>query len=106
MVDVTAAVAVETSSTTLTGVVNGQADNDLPMNGRDFGQMLKLLDILYDQGTRGILNFDGTRGPWATGEPGDLAVGRPRSRSPISGGPGRNHRSAVWQPTTRGTERN
>ncbi len=25
-----------------------------------------LLDIYYDQGTRGTFNFDGTRGPWAT----------------------------------------
>ena len=26
-----------------------------------------LLDVYYDQGTRGTLNFDGTRGPWASG---------------------------------------
>jgi hypothetical protein len=26
-----------------------------------------LLDIYYDQGTRGTFNFDGTRGPWASG---------------------------------------
>ena len=25
-----------------------------------------LLDIYYDQGTRGTFNFDGTRGPWAS----------------------------------------
>ena len=42
-VDVTAAIAaVETSSTTLTGIVNTKAITDLPMNGRDFRQMLKL----------------------------------------------------------------
>ena len=33
---------IETSSTTITGVVNTQTVSDLPMNGRDFRQMLKL----------------------------------------------------------------
>jgi hypothetical protein len=33
---------VETSSTTLTGIVNTKTVTDLPMNGRDFRQMLKL----------------------------------------------------------------
>ena len=33
---------IETSSTTITGVVNTQTVADLPMNGRDFRQMLKL----------------------------------------------------------------
>jgi hypothetical protein len=42
-VSVNAAVeSIETSSTTLTGVVNTRTVNDLPMNGRDFRQMLKL----------------------------------------------------------------
>ena len=42
-VEVTADVAtVETSSTALTGVVNTKTVTDLPMNGRDFRQMLKL----------------------------------------------------------------
>jgi hypothetical protein len=42
-VAVTAAVeSVETSSTTLTGIVNTQTVTDLPMNGRDFRQMIKL----------------------------------------------------------------
>ncbi len=42
-VEVTADVAaVETSSTALTGVVNTKTVVDLPMNGRDFRQMLKL----------------------------------------------------------------
>ena len=42
-VNVEAAVtAIETSSTTLTGVVNTKEVSDLPMNGRDFRQMLKL----------------------------------------------------------------
>jgi Carboxypeptidase regulatory-like domain len=34
--------SIETTSTTLTGVVNTQTVSDLPMNGRDFRQMLKL----------------------------------------------------------------
>ena len=34
--------SIETSSTTITGVVNTQTVSDLPMNGRDFRQMLKL----------------------------------------------------------------
>lgn len=43
VVEVNAEVAqVETTSTTLTGVVNTKAILDLPMNGRDFRQMLKL----------------------------------------------------------------
>ena len=37
-----AATTIETSSTTLTGVVNTKEVTDLPMNGRDFRQMLKL----------------------------------------------------------------
>ena len=42
-VEVSAEVAsVETSSTTLTGVVNTRTVSDLPMNGRDFRQMVKL----------------------------------------------------------------
>lgn len=43
VVEVSGAVAaVETTSTTLTGVVNTKTVEDLPMNGRDFRQMLKL----------------------------------------------------------------
>ena len=43
VVDVKGAVVdVETTSTTLTGVVNTKTVEDLPMNGRDFRQMLKL----------------------------------------------------------------
>lgn len=34
--------AIETTSTTLTGIVDSKAITDLPMNGRDFRQMLKL----------------------------------------------------------------
>lgn len=34
--------SIETSSTAITGVVNTQTVADLPMNGRDFRQMLKL----------------------------------------------------------------
>jgi hypothetical protein len=42
-VAVTAAVeSIETSSTTMTGVVNTRTVTDLPMNGRDFRQMIKL----------------------------------------------------------------
>ncbi len=42
-VEVKASVAaVETTSTTLTGIVGTRAVEDLPMNGRDFRQMLKL----------------------------------------------------------------
>jgi hypothetical protein len=42
-VSVSASVSsIETSSTTITGVVNTEAVEDLPMNGRDFRQMLKL----------------------------------------------------------------
>ena len=42
-VQVTGEVAqVETTSTTLTGIVNTKAVLDMPMNGRDFRQMLKL----------------------------------------------------------------
>ncbi len=42
-VAVSAAVeTIETSSTTLTGVVGTQTVSDLPMNGRDFRQMIKL----------------------------------------------------------------
>jgi Carboxypeptidase regulatory-like domain len=42
-INVTASVAsIETASTTLTGVVNTRTVSDLPMNGRDFRQMLKL----------------------------------------------------------------
>ena len=42
-VEVTAEVAViETASTTLTGVVDSKTVADLPINGRDFRQMLKL----------------------------------------------------------------
>src|SRR4051812_41910032 len=42
-VAVSAAVeTVETSSTTLTGVVDQKTVSDLPMNGRDFRQMIKL----------------------------------------------------------------
>lgn len=42
-VNVTAEVSsIETSSTTLTGIVNTRTVEDLPMNGRDFRQMLKL----------------------------------------------------------------
>ena len=42
-VSVSASVSsIETSSTTITGVVNTQTVEDLPMNGRDFRQMLKL----------------------------------------------------------------
>src|SRR4051812_10371972 len=43
VVEVSAAVVdVETQSTTLTGIVNTKSVSDLPMNGRDFRQMLKL----------------------------------------------------------------
>ncbi|MBC7927054.1 MAG: carboxypeptidase regulatory-like domain-containing protein, partial [Bryobacteraceae bacterium] len=42
-VDVMASIPqVETTSTTLTGIVNTKTVSDLPMNGRDFRQMLKL----------------------------------------------------------------
>lgn len=42
-VEVSAAVtSIETQSTTLTGIVNTRTVEDLPMNGRDFRQMLKL----------------------------------------------------------------
>ena len=42
-VEVSAAVVdIETQSTTLTGIVNTKPVSDLPMNGRDFRQMLKL----------------------------------------------------------------
>ena len=42
-VEISAAIAtVETSSTTLANVVNSRAVSDMPMNGRDFRQMLKL----------------------------------------------------------------
>ena len=42
-VSVDAAVeSVETSSTTITGIVNTKTVEDLPMNGRDFRQMIKL----------------------------------------------------------------
>ncbi len=43
VVEVSAAVAtIETDSTTLTGVVDTKTVSDLPINGRDFRQMLKL----------------------------------------------------------------
>ncbi|HEX4275699.1 MAG TPA: TonB-dependent receptor [Bryobacteraceae bacterium] len=43
-VSVNAAVeSVETSSTTITGIVNTTTVEDLPMNGRDFRQMIKLV---------------------------------------------------------------
>jgi hypothetical protein len=60
-VEVSAAVvAIDTSSTTLAGVVNTKTVADLPMNGRDFRQMLKLAPGVNPVGNS--VNGNRTRG--------------------------------------------
>lgn len=60
-VDVSAAVAaIETVSTALTGVVNTKTVEDLPLNGRDFRQMLKLSPGVNPNGNS--VNGNRTRG--------------------------------------------
>jgi hypothetical protein len=60
-VEVSAAVVdIETQSTTLTGIVNTKAVSDLPMNGRDFRQMLKLSPGVNPVGNS--INGNRTRG--------------------------------------------
>lgn len=55
-----AVVAVDTTSTTLSGVVNTKTVADLPMNGRDFRQMLKLAPGVNPVGNS--VNGNRTRG--------------------------------------------
>jgi outer membrane receptor for ferrienterochelin and colicin len=60
-VEVSASVVdVETQSTTLTGIVNTKTVADLPMNGRDFRQMLKLSPGVNPVGNS--INGNRTRG--------------------------------------------
>jgi hypothetical protein len=62
MVVVTAArVAIETTSSDLAVVVDSQTVNDLPINGRDFRQLLKMAPGIQAADNPGNLSVNGTR---------------------------------------------
>src|SRR5207253_4607350 len=56
-----AAVAVETTSTTLTNVLSTRTVQDLPLNGRDFSQMLALTPGFSGYEGGGAASMNGSR---------------------------------------------